>query len=276
MHPTARLDRLSALLQGLAPRVEVIRPQPGADARVFTAEVPHLLYLHLVATGRVNLQLAAGESTTIQGPAIAICRADTSHTLRSASPAGFETVVCARTFLEGPVAPLLLGEFMQPLVVPLEGADASLTHVIQLVCAEVAEARCGQSTLLDRAGDILFIGLLRHLVAHPSTQSGLFNGLSDPRIASTLVAMHSAPQDNWSLDTLAHRAGMSRTAFATRFRASMNKPPGKYLASLRLQLAKRAVDSGLGLKTAAKVSGYGNVSALSRALSRAKAGASQN
>ena len=117
---------------------------------------------------------------------------------------------------------------------------------------------------------MLFIGLLRHLVAHPQASSGLFAGLGDPRIAATLVAMHEQPQTAWSLELLAERACMSRTAFATRFKDALGTPPGKYLAQLRLRIAQRAVQSGKGLKGAARDSGYKDASALSRALGRAR------
>jgi len=110
---------------------------------------------------------------------------------------------------------------------------------------------------------------LSALAAHPSDQeSGLFNGLADPRIAKALVAMHQRPAFGWDLELLAKEAGMSRTAFATKFHQTMRRPPGKYLAAIRLALAQRAVDLGKGLKEAAKVSGYGNSSALSRALAK--------
>lgn len=54
---------------------------------------------------------------------------------------------------------------------------------------------------------------------------------------------------------------MSRTSFATRFRSTLNSPPGQCLGKLRLSIAQRAVDAGHGLKRAAKDAGYGNVSA---------------
>lgn len=265
-----RLDRLSALLEGLAPRVEVMRPVPGAAALSLAATPGQLLYLHLVAQGGVRLSVPGQDPVAVTAPAIVICRADTAHSLQPLSGSAFEPLTSAKAFFDGPVASLLLGEFARPLVVPLDGADASLRHVIELISSELLEPRCGQPALLDRAGDILLIGLLRHLIAHPRSMRGLFNGLSDSRIAAALVAIHAAPQNDWNLDTLAKQAGMSRTSFATRFREVMGNPPGKYLGQVRLSIAHRAVQSGLGLKRAAKDSGYTSVSALSRALSRAR------
>ena len=277
MNPTPRLDRLSALLGGLAPRVEVMRPGRDHGALQFPAEASRGLWLHLVLAGSVALRSADQHITLAEAPAMVICRADAVHALthhdHTAQPQGAttpEALLCARAHLEGPVAPLLMAEFHQPMVVPLTGADGSLQQVIRLVSAEINEPRCGQPLLLDRAGDIVFIGLLRHLVAHAGDGQGLFHGLADPRLASTLVALHSEPQADWRLESMAEHAGMSRTAFANRFREALNTTPGKYLAQLRLAIAQKAVAGGDSLKAAARRTGYADASALSRALAKAR------
>jgi AraC-like DNA-binding protein len=242
----------------------------------FPGEASRGLWLHLVLAGGVEVRTPDQRTTTAQAPAMLICRADGAHTLtrlQSDQPGAVSAPVallCARAHLEGPVAPLLLAEFHQPMVVPLADADASLQQVIQLVSAEINEPRCGQPLLLDRAGDILFIGLLRHLVAHAGDGQGLFHGLADPRVARTLVALHSEPQADWRLETMAEHAGMSRTAFANRFREALNTTPGKYLAQLRLAIAQKAVASGDSLKAAARRTGYTDASALSRVLAKAR------
>lgn len=265
-----RLDRLSALLQGLEPRVEAL---PGNDAalRHFAASGEAVLHLHLLAEGRVRLLVDGLPEALVDGPALIICRADRAHhiELPGGPPAG--VLLSALAHLEGPVGALFLGEFASPVILNPGPDDAALGHVLALIAAELREQRCGQPALLNRAGDILFIAILRHLVANPRGSVGLFSGLADGRIARALVALHAAPQAPWTLEAMAEEAGMSRTAFATRFREVMATPPGKYLAQLRLAIARRAVDSGLGLKRAASDSGYRNASALSRALSRGAA-----
>lgn len=271
MTSSPRLDRLSALLEGLAPRVEVSPPEAGADTLRFAASDGAFLHLHLLAAGRVRLRIRGADNLVLAAPCIVVCRADVPHSLAALAPDGFRHLLCARAYLDGPVATLLLNEFAEARVVSLAGAESSLRHVIDLIADELLAPRCGHPALLDRAGDILFIGLLRHLIAHPQNPAGLLGGLSDPRIARALVAMHAAPQDGWTLERLAEAAGMSRTSFATTFHAVMKQPPGKYLAAIRLAIAQRAVQSGKGLKAAARESGYASASALSRALSRGRA-----
>lgn len=263
-----RLDRLSALLAGLEPRVEAL-PANEAGLRHFAASGEALLHLHLLARGPVRLRVDSQPDVLVDGPALIICRADKAHEIELPGAQPASALLSALAHLDGPVGELFLGEFGRPVILTPGPEDASLGHVLALIAAELGEQRCGQPALLNRAGDILFIAILRHLVANPRSPVGLFSGLADARIARALVALHTAPQMPWTLEGMAEEAGMSRTAFATRFREVMATPPGKYLAQLRLSIARRAVKSGLGLKRAARDSGYRNSSALSRALSRA-------
>lgn len=259
-------DRLSALLEGIAPRMAVLPAAAGLCSTLPASPRP-MLYLHLLLQGELTVVLD-GQATVLQGPAIVVCQGSQKHDLQATDIAVFGHLLCAEVVLEGPGAALFLAQFEQPLYLSLQQADPVLQQAMALIAAELSLPRCGRHTLLARAGDILFIGLLRHLVANPAHDRGLFNALGDAPIARALVAMHSEPQQEWSLERLADTAGLSRTAFAVRFRERMNISPGKYLGQLRLAIARRVVESGAGLKRAARESGYRNVAALSRALSR--------
>ena len=229
---------------------------------------PCFLMLYLVFQGQVGLQCRE-EAYRIDAPALIALRSDRSFALQGIRSDNLVQSICAKVRLTGPVASLFLEDFAEPRIVVLSDDEPALRLVMSMIKAELNAPRCGQPALLDRAGDILFIGILRYLVAHPRANGvGLFNGLADPRIAKALVAIHQRPAFNWDLDRLACEAGMSRTAFASRFREVMRRTPGKYLASVRLALAQRAVDLGKGLKDAARTAGYANTSALSRALSK--------
>jgi AraC-like DNA-binding protein len=263
-----KLDRLSALLEGLAPLVTL---GLVSDARVDGApsgDHDTDLQLFFLTRGRAELKIN-GVRQTIESPALVAVHASKPFVFHRFTAKDACRLVQARVQLTGPVATLFLEEFAQPRTVSLADDEPALQLAVAMIESELDAPRCGQPALLNRAGDILFIGLLRYLVAHPSDQeSGLFNGLADPRIAKALVAMHQRPAFAWDLELLAKEAGMSRTAFATKFHQTMRRPPGKYLAAIRLALAQRAVDLGKGLKEAAKVAGYENSSALSRALAK--------
>lgn len=259
------------MLEGLAPEVTV-SPFMAAQAVSAAAEPgPARLFMYLMIQGRAILHWR-GRRQGLESPSLVICRSDMPHRLLPGAGGAGPGIVRVEASLRGPVASLLLDEFNEPCLVALDDAESSLLHTFGLIAAELEQPRCGQPALLHRAGDILFIGVLRQLVARPTRKvGGILSGLADPRLARALVAMHTRPQAAWTLERLAEEAGMSRTAFARHFHATMRVPPGRYLQGLRLLIARSAVAGGRGLKQAAMASGYQSTAALSRALSRAVA-----
>lgn len=269
---STRLDRLSAVLDGLAPQITVRFAGHLSGPDQFEADAPDFLRLHLITAGSAWLELPNGERQRLSAPSIAALRSDFRHALSPVDAGIAPVVMCIEARFDGPVATLLLDAFNDPLLMPLEESKSELDLVVRLIAFELTQPRCGQPALLTRAGDILFIGLLRHLLAHPRSSIGLLSGLADQSIARVLVAIHSAPHKPWSLEAMAQEAGMSRTAFANHFRDTVSHTPGSYLTLLRLSIAQRVVDNGKSLKQAARQSGYASTTALSRALSRNRAG----
>jgi AraC-like DNA-binding protein len=81
-----------------------------------------------------------------------------------------------------------------------------------------------------------------------------------------LKAIHERPTQRWSLEALAHVAGMSRSSFCERFTALVGRSPLRYQNEMRLtlarqQLAKRGARIGeIGFSI-----GYESEAAFSRA-----------
>lgn len=256
-----RLDRLSALLAGLAPKIEVA-PATADDGD------GQFLLLHLLLEGSYRDGLAAETGEPLAAPGLVVRRGDRRRLRDAAAPAGPPGGLVLRVRFDGPAAALLLSAFARPLLIELGSQLGELDLVVRLIAAELAEPRCGQPALLERAGEILLIGVLRHLLASPRSGRGMMNGLADPRLARAIVAIHRQPRAPWSLAGLAAEAGMSRTAFAIRFRELIGCPPGSYLTDLRLAIARREIERGASLKRAAGEAGYASTTALSRALAR--------
>jgi AraC-like DNA-binding protein len=261
------MDRLSALVRGLAPRIRVHHAGPLARSAEVDAGGADHLDVQLVTAGEVLLR-CQGESRTVSGPALILVRGGIEHGL--APGRSMPRLFCIRVEFDGPASPMLLGHLGVPLLVPLEQAKADLRRVVELIGAEISEPRCAHAMLLDHAGEILLIALLRHLVAIRMLPQGILAGLGDPGLARLLVALHEGPEQHWTLERMAEVAGMSRTVFAQRFRQVMGITPKRYLGDFRLMLARREVVAGGGLKRAARVAGYESTAALSRALSRAR------
>lgn len=143
----------------------------------------------------------------------------------------------------------------------IDGAEP----VLALLFDEVLEDRCGRVVLIARLFEVVLIQVLRALMERGKVHGGLLSGLSHPRLRNALVAIHESPAREWTLDTLASVAGMSRSVFATTFRETVGVTPGQYLQGWRVQLAQKALRRGRPLKVIAAEVGYGSEAALSRA-----------
>lgn len=62
----------------------------------------------------------------------------------------------------------------------------------------------------------------------------LLSGLPHPKLARALTGMHERPGRVWSLEAMAHLAGMSRSAFAAEFKATLGTTPADYLLRWRV------------------------------------------
>lgn len=266
----SRLDRLSALIDGLSPTLRLSHVGPSCAPYEHLPCVEPAICLHLLVEGRLRVD-AGGGGRELGAPAVAVLRAAQGHALTPLS--GRVALIRAEVRFDGPASALLLDAFTEPALLGLKDAAEDLQHLLGLIRTELAQPRCGQGALLARAGEILLITVLRHIIAQPGRGVGILAALADSRIAHAVVAMHERPEAPWSLESLAERARMSRTAFAVGFRERMGATPGAYLAGLRLSIADQALRSGQGLKRAARAAGYASPSALSRALSRRRGAA---
>lgn len=129
-----------------------------------------------------------------------------------------------------------------PPVIHIKGSDGNaptwLATIIAQIGSESGLDALGGETLVAHLIDALFVYVLRDWIQRsPEQPKGWLAGLRDPLIAGALRAIHSAPQQEWTIESLAQHVGLSRSAFAARFKAVVGEPPLTYLARWRIQLA---------------------------------------
>lgn len=242
-----KLDRLSSLIDRL--RVQVTNVQPGGT----DGETANL---KIYRTGEGGLRLVFCPSRQVgAGDRIAM------------TPDGSEaTLVAARITITG-IGRQLISALPEFISVPL-AQEPFLNAVVTPLIEEVAIPRCGGQAAFQRLCEVVVIRLLRHAMEQGKADSGLLNGLSHPRIAAALVAIHEAPGEAWTLEKLAETAGMSRTQFAVTFKERVGTTPMGYLASWRLDIANAELDAGMQVKAVASLCGFASPAAFSRAYSR--------
>jgi AraC family transcriptional regulator, alkane utilization regulator len=93
--------------------------------------------------------------------------------------------------------------------------------------------------------------------------------LRDRYVGRTLALLHGQPAYAWTVDELARKVGLSRSALAQRFTASIGTPPMQYLTRWRISLAAmRLRDSHAPIIRVATDVGYESEGAFNRAFKR--------
>jgi AraC-like DNA-binding protein len=268
---TPPVDRLSSLLERFRLRAHLFHAGPLCGVTHFAAQ-PGRGFLHVLRRGEmmvthrargVKRQLKVSEPTLLFYPR------PLAHDFHNAPVEGSD-FVCATLDFDGGGSHPLVRALPPLLVLPLREVEG-LDHTLALLFSETERLRCGQRLLADRLFEVLVLQLLRWLLDHAGETElppGLLTGLSEPRLARTLVALHERPGADWTLESMARQAGMSRSAFASAFRTHVGQPPADYLAQWRMTIAQTLLRGGTPVKAAADQLGYGSASSFSRAFTQ--------
>lgn len=143
----------------------------------------------------------------------------------------------------------------------------SIDLLLQLVAGEADAAREGSRFVLKRLAEVLFIQVLRHWHQHDGTsEGGLLSAIRDRHVGRCLKAVHAATDQGWTVEAMAREAGLSRTAFAERFRRLVGQAPMHYLTQWRIQRARLLLqESDLSIERIAAAVGYQSPAAFARA-----------
>jgi AraC-like DNA-binding protein len=160
-----------------------------------------------------------------------------------------------------------------PDVIHIDGSAAEAPHLKSLVtqlAEECGTSREGAGFACTALAQLIFLQILRvHLAREGALAPGLLRVLADQRLAPALRLMHAEPARSWHLPDLASAAAMSRTAFATRFKALAGIGPLAYLAQWRLRLAQRWLAAGaMPIGQIAQATGFASDAAFSNAFKR--------
>ncbi|MDO6591759.1 AraC family transcriptional regulator [Loktanella sp. D2R18] len=146
--------------------------------------------------------------------------------------------------------------------------EGRLPVVTNLLRDEVRSNRPARNVIVQHLLQVLLIEAFRSAAA-PDGAGGLLHGLSDLRIGPSLRAIHAAPHRTWKIAELAKEAGLSRSAFFTRFSQIVGMAPMGYVLNWRITLAKHMLRMGdCSIAEIAESTGYGSSSAFSTAFAR--------
>ncbi len=269
---TDSIDRLSSLLERFRVHAHLFHAGPLCGVTHFDAQ-PGRGFLHVLRKGEMVVTHRARDGAPrrlkVQEPTLLFYPRPLAHHFHNAPTEGADFVCATLDFDGGANHPLV--QALPPLLaMPLREVEG-LDHTLALLFAETQRLRCGQRLLADRLFEVLLLQLLRWLLDHPDatgTPAGLIHGLSHPKLARALTAIHKDPGAEWALESMAEVAGMSRSAFASTFKTQLGSAPAEYLLQWRVSIAQSMLRSGVSIKRASEKLGYATAASFSRAFAQ--------
>jgi len=131
-----------------------------------------------------------------------------------------------------------------PALIHLRAADVAshaLSRVLDLLRLETQDEHAGSQLAKGSLANLVLVHGLRAYLGSTMQPVGWLNALRDPKMGAALSLMHEKPGERWTLDSLASTVGMSRTAFAARFRLTVGTAPLEYLNGWRMTIARTAL-----------------------------------
>ena len=226
---------------------------------------PGVSHVHYVESGQLRVEPVDAAPVIAKAGDLILLPHGRGHTLADAG-AGPPTRFMGALFrYEALPLPPIVAALPSVMMIGSDGGavprwqDAVMQHLL----FEANEPRPGSTLMISRMIDLLVIRTLRTWAERHSQPSA---ALRDDRVAKALRAIHGEPEHSWTLDSLAQRAAMSRSAFAEHFTKLVGDSPLRYLARWRLSLAHEMLRSGsVGVAEAAHRVGYSSEAGFSRA-----------
>jgi AraC-like DNA-binding protein len=172
--------------------------------------------------------------------------------------------------LTGHHADVLL-RMLPPIIHLKQEADkTTLRWSLEQMMQELREPQPGGFLVAQQLASMMLVKALRlYLSQGPKGGVGWFFALADKQMSAAITAMHNDPAHRWTLQSLAERAGMSRTIFALKFKRTVGASPMEYLTRWRMLAAgDRLISSSDSVSTIALSLGYESESAFCHAFKR--------
>ncbi|CAM3702455.1 HTH-type transcriptional activator Btr [Vibrio aerogenes CECT 7868] len=224
---------------------------------------------HLVTGGQCHLSIPDYGDTVLGYGDLILFPKELHHAMASSASSRPDTMtdtdlLCAKVDFGHAGVDMLLKSLPEVLILKNEQTGIWLEPLLKLIVTENATHRSGTSAILDRLSELIFIYALRHFLEHHPARTSLLALYADARLSAAMNAMHTNPEQPWTIEQLARISAMSRTSFASHFKATSGWTVMQYLTWWRMQMALGLLKKGQSVSAVSYRVGYQSESAFSR------------
>jgi AraC-like DNA-binding protein len=225
---------------------------------------------HVLATAsHTSLHVAP---TEITGESLSYLKRNEVVPFKSGERGSATRIVCGYLACDKRLAEPILLSLPHLLKVSMRdgGTAAWVQSSIRYSVAQSASGRPGSAMILARLSEVLFAEAIRqHMDTLPPGETGWLAALRDRYVGRALALIHEQPAHAWTVEALARKVALSRSALGQRFTALVGRPPMEYLMRWRILLAARRLrECGAPIADVAAGVGYESEAAFNRAFKR--------
>jgi AraC-like DNA-binding protein len=199
---------------------------------------------HLVRRGRC--QVAVGDDLQELAPGDFVFFAPgVDHRVQSASDDDPQTMLlCGYCQFESDADSILMRTLPDFVLLRKEELDEWpwLTRTLDHLSSEYMSGAPGSELTVNKLTEVLLVQLLR-IDFGRHDRSGIIAALKDTRLSKALDELHRNPGADWTIQSAANVASMSRSGFAKRFRKTLDISFFDYLTRLRMRNAREMLRS---------------------------------
>lgn len=143
--------------------------------------------------------------------------------------------------------------------------------IFELMMVESENHLIGSQAIVDRLCEIFFVYALRsYSIDFRDSLSGWLAASLDENLKDVMIGIHQDIGYKWTVGTMAEKAGMSRSAFASRFKLVVGSSPLEYLTRWRVHKAGLLFQkNNMSIAEVAHSVGYESESAFSKVFKEA-------
>ncbi|MDA0407369.1 AraC family transcriptional regulator [Vibrio alginolyticus] len=263
------MENIANIIKSMSLKAEVFFSGRLCGIQSFSSEGKG--HLHLVKKGYLTVIMKDGTKLVIDKPSVIFIPGDIEHRIIAQQSEGVE-MVCATLNIESTNRKLFLDAF--PVCLTLStNSEKYIARTAEWLFEEAFNQSITRSVIVDKLCELFLLQIIRYVIENDLVKSGVLAALSNPIMAKVISSIHNQPQVDWTLDSLAELAAMSRSKFSATFKSVLGITPNDYLTNVRVAIAQDMLIKKKPVNLVANMVGYEHGSALAR-LFRKKLGMS--
>ena len=257
------MDKFQKVLSRFSISAEVIFNGNFCGGKTLGSNSPmdKLGHMHFLKSGKLTLVSAQGHKLIFDKPSLIVLPFATEHQI-IASETEEVDVLCANMKFIAAEQQQLITSLPKLICLPIDSGP--MLQTVQWMFDEVSATGLGQKSIVDKLCSILLIQMFRQLAEKGVVMQGMLAGLSHPALGKTLALLQEMPEEQWTVESMAEHAAMSRSKFAEVFRDTVGQTPNNFLTDLRVSIAQQLLKQDHSVSLVANKVGYEHGSALAR------------